>query len=433
VRKFAFPLCLLTSIALLVALLPASGSAAPGAQEAVLPPRLFPETGRTVSGQFLRYWQDHGGLAQQGYPISQEFRERSPETGQEYTVQYFERAVFEQHPENKPPYDVLLSLLGRHLYDQKYPQGAPGQVPNTGPDSRLFPETGKRLGGAFLAYWQSHGGLAQQGYPISDEFTEQSSLDGKPYRVQYFERAVFEWHPENAGTPYEVLLAQLGTYRFQGAYRDGDADGVPDSVDGCPQQKETANFIFDGDGCPDDITTLVDETAYDLNAYWKGEFAAGGATYSDPAAIEPYTRAIRTGCGRAVPDNAFYCGQDNSIYYDAAFLNGMVQDLGDFAPAVVIAHEWGHLVQTQLGRLDNRPLTQVELEADCLAGVWAGHAGEAGGRVHLDPDDLLEGATQMFRAGDYAVDNPGHHGTPEERGAAFNGGLQNGVDWCFSR
>src|SRR5438874_13578588 len=72
----------------------------------------FPETGKSVCGRFLSYWREHGGLAQQGYPISGEFPERSEIDGKTYTVQYFERAVFEVHPENRPPYDVLLSLLG---------------------------------------------------------------------------------------------------------------------------------------------------------------------------------------------------------------------------------------------------------------------------------------------------------------------------------
>jgi acetyl esterase/lipase len=176
--------------------------------------QLFPETGKTVNGDFLAYWKTHGGLAQQGYPISEEMQERSDVDGKTYTVQYFERAVFERHPENKPPYDVLLSLLGDLKYKQKYPNGAPNQKPNTSPGSVLFAETGKRLGGKFLDYWNSHGGVQQQGYPISDEFTEVSELDGKPYLVQYFERAVFEYHPENK-PPNDVLLSQLGMLRYR--------------------------------------------------------------------------------------------------------------------------------------------------------------------------------------------------------------------------
>jgi hypothetical protein len=73
------------------------------------------------------------------------------------------------------------------------------------------------VGGKFRGYWEQHGGLAQQGYPISDEFTEVSPLDGKPYRVQYFERAVFELHPENQA-PFDVLLSQLGTFQYQQKY-----------------------------------------------------------------------------------------------------------------------------------------------------------------------------------------------------------------------
>ena len=63
---------------------------------------------------------------------------------------------------------------------------------------RAFPQTGHAVGGGFRAYWQSHGGLAQQGYPITDEFQETSALDGKTYTVQYFERAVFEYAPRRA-------------------------------------------------------------------------------------------------------------------------------------------------------------------------------------------------------------------------------------------
>jgi hypothetical protein len=177
----------------------------------------FPETGKTVAGRFLQYWTEHGGLAQEGYPISDVIGEVSDTDGRAYTVQYFERAVFEYHPENPPPNDVLLSLLGAFTYKVNYPDGASGEVPDTDVGSRLFAETGKRVGGLFLQYWNSHGGLAQQGYPITDEFAETSRLDGKPYQVQYFERAVFELHPENPA-PNDVLLSQLGTFRYQEKY-----------------------------------------------------------------------------------------------------------------------------------------------------------------------------------------------------------------------
>jgi hypothetical protein len=73
----------------------------------------FPETGKAVCGRFLEYWQSNGGVAQHGYPISDEFREISSLNGQTYTVQYFERARFEAHPGNQAPYDVLLGQFGR--------------------------------------------------------------------------------------------------------------------------------------------------------------------------------------------------------------------------------------------------------------------------------------------------------------------------------
>src|SRR5690349_20971708 len=82
--------------------------------------RSFPETGHTVTGRFLDHWTTHGGLAQQGYPISEPMQEQSATHGKNYTVQYFEREVFEAHPENQAPDDVLLSLLGVFLYNQKY-------------------------------------------------------------------------------------------------------------------------------------------------------------------------------------------------------------------------------------------------------------------------------------------------------------------------
>src|SRR6476660_2015672 len=93
--------------------------------------RTFPETGKTVRGLFLEYWNTHGGLSQQGFPISEEMQERSDTAGKVYTVQYFERSVLEYHRDNASPNNVLLSLLGNFLYKQKYPDGAPGQQPNT--------------------------------------------------------------------------------------------------------------------------------------------------------------------------------------------------------------------------------------------------------------------------------------------------------------
>lgn len=189
--------------------------------------KYFPQTGHAVKGRFLEYWATHGSLMQQGYPISGEMQEVSDTDGKTYTVQYFERAVFERHPENRQPYDVLLSLLGVFEYGQRYgTSGASNQQAST--DNAIsFPQTGKTLGGQFRAYWESHGGLAQQGYPISNEFAEVSPLDGKPYTVQYFQRAVFEWHPESQ-PQFKVLLSQLGRFRWTAKY--ATATAVPKQI-----------------------------------------------------------------------------------------------------------------------------------------------------------------------------------------------------------
>src|SRR6266852_5640991 len=78
------------------------------------------------------------------------------------------------------------------------------------PGVQWFAPTGHTLQGAFLTYWNRYGGLAQFGYPLTEEFVEPVGSDNKPYTVQYFERNRFEHHPENAGTPYEVQLGALG-------------------------------------------------------------------------------------------------------------------------------------------------------------------------------------------------------------------------------
>mgnify|MGYP000291770717 CR=1 FL=1 len=90
----------------------------------------FKETGKKLCGKFLQYWQANGGLRQQGFPISNEFREKSDLNGQEYTVQYFERAVFELHPELPAPNDVLLTQLGTFWGRSKYgnPPCFPGEA-----------------------------------------------------------------------------------------------------------------------------------------------------------------------------------------------------------------------------------------------------------------------------------------------------------------
>jgi hypothetical protein len=177
----------------------------------------FRETGKTVHGVFLDYWRNHGGLPQQGYPISDVISETSELDRRTYVVQYFERTVFQyDSAQSDPRFQVLLSQLGTFQYRKKYPDGAPGQQPSVN-NPLVFPETGKTLGGLFREYWERHGGLLQQGLPISEEFIERSDLDGEEYLVQYFERVVMEYHPENK-PPYDVLLSHLGTLHYREKY-----------------------------------------------------------------------------------------------------------------------------------------------------------------------------------------------------------------------
>jgi hypothetical protein len=180
------------------------------------PPLVFPQTGYDVWDEFRDYWRRFGGVLIFGYPIS----EARMEGGRK--VQYFERARFEWHPENArlKGYDALdkgsklrllvqLTRVGASLAGaRQFPPAAP---PAPGGDVRWFPETQHTLRGQFRQFWEQYAGLTNFGYPLSEEVREVSPANGQTYTVQYFERARFEYHPENAGTPYEVLLGQLGT------------------------------------------------------------------------------------------------------------------------------------------------------------------------------------------------------------------------------
>ncbi|NWJ46795.1 MAG: exo-alpha-sialidase [Chloroflexi bacterium] len=175
-------------------------------------PNYYPETGHNISPLFWRYWVSNGGLAQFGFPRTEAMREFNPEDGKIFTVQYFERARFEYHPEFAGSnYEVLLGLLGKQLTVQR--NEVPFERKVGSPDSSeitYFPQTGHYLAFGFKRYWEQNGGLGLYGYPISEEFSEKNPDDGNFYTVQYFERARFEYHPELKNTGYEVLLGLLG-------------------------------------------------------------------------------------------------------------------------------------------------------------------------------------------------------------------------------
>jgi peptidoglycan/xylan/chitin deacetylase (PgdA/CDA1 family) len=166
--------------------------------------RYFPETGFWVRGNFLRFWNAFGGLPTFGYPITDAFEEGG------MSVQYFERARMEWQPGIWPAhFDILLGLLGVELTharrnEQQFLRRPGASTANCD----YYPETGHSLCYGFRDWWRSHGGLTILGYPISDEFSENGRT------VQYFERARFEWHPENA-PPWNVLLAHYGRIAWE--------------------------------------------------------------------------------------------------------------------------------------------------------------------------------------------------------------------------
>ncbi len=93
-------------------------------------------------------------------------------------------------------------------------------------DCQAFPQTGKSSCGEFLAYWNANGGLAQQGFPISDVFSEKSETDGNTYQVQYYERAVFEMHPGIAR--WEACAVDAaGCQKYKTRYNGTQPGGTP--------------------------------------------------------------------------------------------------------------------------------------------------------------------------------------------------------------
>ncbi len=189
------------------------------AQEAEI---CFEEVPHCVRGRLAEFWQANGGLTVFGLPITPQ-REEMIE-GQPRQVQWFQRNRLELHPENAPPYDVLIGRVGVDVLEM---QGRnwyefPKQEPSEDLTCQYFPETGFNVCDQIFAIWRSFGigldddpgisfdeSLALFGLPISGEMTETLS-DGNEYTVQYFERARFERHPENE-FPFTVLLGLLGS------------------------------------------------------------------------------------------------------------------------------------------------------------------------------------------------------------------------------
>jgi hypothetical protein len=158
------------------------------------PSQYFPQTGLTVRGDFLQFFNTHGGLEIFGYPLTVEF----VQGGQ--LVQYFQRARMEARPAGPDP--VRLGSLATELG-----YGAPSISENirsiNDPNRRYFRETGHTVAYSFLQYFDAHGSLDIFGYPITEFQWENGRL------VQYFQRARMEWHPEFPENQ-RVQLGNLG-------------------------------------------------------------------------------------------------------------------------------------------------------------------------------------------------------------------------------
>ena len=187
--------------------------------------RCFDETRYCVAGRFREYWEQNGGLAVFGFPVSEARQETNRDTGQSYLTQWFERNRFEWHPENAAPYDVLLGRLGDDRLRQQGRdwQTLPGEATQE-PGCLWFQQTqfnvcDQEAGSGFMTYWRTHGlrdpgldaygqSLALFGLPISRPRME-TNASGDTVYTQWFERARFEYHPNNP-PEHKVLLGLLG-------------------------------------------------------------------------------------------------------------------------------------------------------------------------------------------------------------------------------
>ena len=230
---------LLLILCLLVPLLAAATPASAADDKRIC----FPQVPDCIEFGFRKFWSAHGGLEVFGLPLTPSRTEVVG--GQKYSVQYFERARFEQHKENPEPYNMLLGLLG---VDRLAAQGRDWQTfPKADPSApHYFAETGHAIAPQFWGFWSSHGlefdgnkksksmaeSLALFGFPISEAQMEQGS-DGQMYLTQWFQRARFEYHPENK-PPYDVLLGLLGADLLRGQAQ-APAQPAPGTAIGCPE------------------------------------------------------------------------------------------------------------------------------------------------------------------------------------------------------
>ncbi len=203
-------------------------------------------------------------------------------------------------------------------------------------------------------------------------------------------------------------------------------------------------------GADDPAAQFVAVVLADTEEVWQREFQARGGQYQPPELVL-FTGAVNSACGMAdAAVGPFYCPGDRRVYLDLDFFHTLERRLGaegDFAQAYVIAHEVAHHVQNLIGVMDqtsqlrarastteaNAISVMVELQADCLAGVWARAAHEMFGS--LEPGDIDEAMNAASAIGDdvlqqrsqgYVVPDSFTHGTAAQRRSWFQRGLETG-------
>ena len=225
--------------------------------------------------------------------------------------------------------------------------------------------------------------------------------------------------------------------------QDGAAPGA---VPQAPQERVETRAPSREDKMAD-FTAVVLGSTEDT---WTELFARGGRTYRKPTLVL-FTGAVQSACGFAqAAVGPFYCPADQKLYIDLAFyrdLQDRFRAPGDFAQAYVIAHEVGHHVQNLLGIAEKVQAAQqrsgqrgaaalsirMELQADCLAGIWAAHANRS--KQILEPGDLEEGLNAAAAVGDdriqmasrgYVAPESFTHGSSQQRVRWFRRGLETG-------
>jgi len=200
----------------------------------------------------------------------------------------------------------------------------------------------------------------------------------------------------------------------------------------------------------DDMRNFVAVVLAETEDVWKDAFQKAGRTYKEPKLVL-FSGAVESACGMAgSATGPFYCPADHKVYFDLVFfdeLHSRFGASGDFAQAYVIAHEVGHHVQTLLGithkvaELQSRSSTaernrlsvMMELQADCLAGVWANNAEKK--RNILEAGDIEEGLNAASAVGDdriqkrtqgYVVPDGFTHGSSAQRVGWFKRGFEQG-------